>query len=77
MVDRLTKSDHFLPICEKDHVGNLVNIYIQEKVRLHGVPLSIASNWDSRYSLKVWMALQEAFGTQLDFSSTFHPQTDG
>lgn len=58
-------------------MGKLVNLYIHEIVKLHGIPLSIISDRDSRYTSKVWMALQEAFGTQLDFSFAFHPKTEG
>ncbi|XP_031741315.1 uncharacterized protein LOC116403827 [Cucumis sativus] len=52
-------------------------LYLTEIVRLHGVPVSIVSDRDARFTSKFWKGLQTAMGTRLDFSTTFHPQTDG
>ena len=76
VVDRLTKSAHFLPMRMTQPVEELAQLYINEIVRLHGVPISIISDRDSRFTAKVWKGLQSAFGTQLKLSSAFHPQTD-
>ena len=46
-------------------------------VRLHGVPVSIVSNRDPRFTSKFWPSLQIALGTRLHFSTAFRPQTDG
>ena len=77
IVDRLTKSAHFLPIrwgCTLDH---LAKRYVNEIVRLHGVPISIVSDRDPRFTSRFWKSFQEALGTRLNFSTSFHPQTDG
>ena len=55
----------------------LVEVYVQEIVRLHGVPLTIVSDQDSRFVSRFWKSLHEALGTKLHFSTAFHPQTDG
>ncbi|GJY28187.1 putative reverse transcriptase domain-containing protein [Tanacetum coccineum] len=77
IVDRLTKSAHFLPIREDYKTEKLARIYINEIVARHGVPVSIISDRDGRFTSHLWQALQEALGTRLDMSTTYHPQTDG
>ena len=52
-------------------------MYIREIVRLHGVPTSIVSDRDPRFTSKFWGSLHQALGTKLHLSSTHHPQTDG
>ena len=77
IVDRLTKSTHFLPIRWGFTLDQLAKRYVDEIVRLHGVPLSIVSDRDPRFTSKFWGSLQQALGTKLHFSTIFHPQTDG
>jgi len=50
---------------------------VDNVVRLHGIPLSIISDRDARFTSKVWKGLQDALGTQIKLSTAFHPQTDG
>ena len=77
IVDQLTKSAHFLPINVKDSLEKLAKLYVDEIVRLHGVPVSIVSDRDPRFTSRFWPSLQAALGTRLHFSTAFHPQTDG
>ncbi|KAJ0482269.1 putative nucleotidyltransferase, Ribonuclease H [Helianthus annuus] len=77
IVDRLTKSAHFLPIREKDNTSKLAEIYMREIVSRHGVPLSIISDRDGRFVSRIWQSFQEAFGSKSNMSTAFHPQTDG
>nr|GEX26120.1 putative nucleotidyltransferase, ribonuclease H [Tanacetum cinerariifolium] len=77
VVDRLTKSAHFLPIQQGYSVSKLAEIFQQEIVRLHGTPTSIVSDQDLRFTSRFWKGLQNAWGTRLKFSTAFHPQTDG
>ena len=77
IVDRLTKTAHFLPIRLAQSVDSLSRIYIREIVRLHGVPSSIVSDRDPRFTSRFWRHLQQALGSDLLFSTSFHPQTDG
>jgi hypothetical protein len=77
VVDRLTKSAHFLPIRETYSVEKLAKIYIDEIVRLHGVPIDIISDRDGRFISRLWNSLQSALGTRLNLSTAYHPQTDG
>ena len=77
MVDRLTKSAHFLPIRIDYSFDKLVELYIKEIVRLHEILISIISDRDTRFTSRFWGKLQEDLSTLLNFSTTFHPQTDG
>nr|GEW49126.1 putative reverse transcriptase domain-containing protein [Tanacetum cinerariifolium] len=77
IVDRLTKSAHFLPMRENDPMEKLMKLYIKEVVTRHGVPISIISNRDGRFMSLFWQALHKALGTQLDMSMAYHPKTDG
>ncbi|KAJ9562131.1 hypothetical protein OSB04_007291 [Centaurea solstitialis] len=77
IVDRLTKSAHFLEMRETLPMDKLAKLYIKEIVRRHGVPLSIVSDRDSRFTSQFWHGLQEGLGTRLKLSTAYHPQTDG
>jgi hypothetical protein len=58
-------------------MDNLVELYVREIVRLHGLPISIVLDHDPRFTLRFWEKLQSAMGTKLNFSTAYHPQTDG
>ncbi|GKC04464.1 putative reverse transcriptase domain-containing protein, partial [Tanacetum coccineum] len=77
IVDRLTKSSHFLAIREDYSTERLARIYIDEIVARHRVPVSIISDRDGRFTSRCWQTVQKALGTGLDMSTTYHPQTDG
>ncbi|KAI3821766.1 hypothetical protein L1987_09338 [Smallanthus sonchifolius] len=77
IIDRLTKSAHFLAIREDYRVEKLARIYIDEIVSHHGIPLNIISDRDSRFTSRFWQSLQSELGTRLDLSTAYHPQTDG
>jgi hypothetical protein len=77
IVDRLTKSAHFVPFKIIDSMQKMAKLYVREIVRLHEVPVSIVFDRDPRFTSKFWKRLQEAMGTKLNFSTAYHPQTDG
>ena len=77
VVDRLTKSAHFIPVKSKRTASWLAAINVCEIVLLHGVPSSIVSDRDPIFSSEFWRSLQEALGTQLHLSTAYHPQNDG
>nr|GEV90742.1 reverse transcriptase domain-containing protein [Tanacetum cinerariifolium] len=77
IVDRLTKSAHFLPMKENDLMEKLMRQYLKEVVSRHGVPISNISDRDDRFTSQFWQSLQETLGMQLDMSTTYHPQTNG
>ncbi|GJS17578.1 putative reverse transcriptase domain-containing protein [Tanacetum coccineum] len=77
IVDRLTKSAHFMPMKETHLMERLTRLYLKEIVSRHEVPVSIISDRDNRFTYHFWQSLQKALGTQLDMSTAYHPQTDG
>ena len=77
IVDRMTKSVHFLSVRTTDPVRKLAKLYVKEIVRLHGVLFLIVSNRDARFTFMFWTKLQEDLGTRLKFSTISHPQIDG
>nr|GEU39463.1 putative reverse transcriptase domain-containing protein [Tanacetum cinerariifolium] len=77
IVDHLTKSAHFLPMRENDPMEKLMKLYMKEVVTRHGVPVSIISDRDGRFTSLFWQALHKALGTRLDMSTAYHPEADG
>jgi len=77
IIDRLTKSAHFLPINERFSMDKLVRLYLKEIVTRHGVPVSIVSDRDPRFNSRFWRSFQDCLGTKLNMSTAYHPQTDG
>ncbi|KAA3461634.1 DNA/RNA polymerases superfamily protein [Gossypium australe] len=76
IVDRLTKSVHFILVRTDYSLQKLAKLYVAKIVRLHGVRVSIISDRDPRFTSRFWRVLHEALGTSFDFSIAFHPQTD-
>ena len=77
IVDRMTKTAHFIPVQMNYSLDQLAQIYIDEIVTLYGVLTSIVSDQDPRFTSKFWESLHKALGTNLSFSIAFHLQTDG
>nr|GEU71140.1 hypothetical protein [Tanacetum cinerariifolium] len=77
IVNRLTKSAYFLPMCEDYKMDRLARLYLNEIVAMHGVSISIISDRDSQFTSRFWQSMQEALRTQLDMNKAYHPQTDG
>ncbi|XP_071714444.1 uncharacterized protein [Rutidosis leptorrhynchoides] len=77
IVDRLTKSAHFLAVSETTSLSKLAQMYLNEIVSRNGIPLSIVSDRDSRFVSNFWKSLQQNLGTHVNLSTTYHPQTDG
>nr|GEX12714.1 putative reverse transcriptase domain-containing protein [Tanacetum cinerariifolium] len=76
IVDRLTKSAHFLPIRENDPMDKLARLYLDRIVTRHGTPISIICDHDGRFTSNFWKSFQKALGTNLDMSTAYHPETD-
>jgi hypothetical protein len=77
VVCRLTSMVHLIPVNTEITAKELSWKYLREVVRLHGLPRSIVSDRDSKFTSKWWKELHKMIGTQLLMSTSFHPQTDG
>lgn len=77
VVDKLSKSDHFILVQSTFIAAQISNIFMQNIFRLHGLPKTIISNRDVKFTLVFWRTLFEGLGTYLNFNTAYHPQTDG
>ncbi|GJR99850.1 putative reverse transcriptase domain-containing protein [Tanacetum coccineum] len=77
IVDRLTKSAHFLPIRENDPLDKLARLYLNRIVARHGIPASIIYDRDGRFTSNFWKSFQKALGTDISMSTAYHLETDG
>jgi hypothetical protein len=77
IVDRLTKVARFVPMRTTFGGDKLAKLYIDRIVKLHGIPRRIVSDRGAQFTSRFWKSLHEALGTKLDFSSAYHPHTDG
>ena len=76
-VDRLTKMVHYAPTHTTATARDIAHIFLDRVVRPHGLPSTLVSDRDSKFTGKFWQALFTALGTKLAMSSAHHPQTDG
>src|SRR6266540_3590485 len=77
IVDRLTKVAHFIPVKTIYRGDKYAQLYVHHILRLHGVPSRIVSDRGPQFTARFWKSLHTLLGTKLDFSSAYHPQTDG
>jgi hypothetical protein len=77
IVDKLTKSAHFLPVKTTYRPPKYADLYIAEIVSLHGVPKTIVSDRGSQFTTHFWEHLQKGLETKLLHIAAYHPQTSG
>jgi len=77
VVSTLTKNSHFIPLKVTHKVTNVVDIYMREVTCLHGIPKTIVFDIDPKFTSNLWRGLFKGFRTNLNFSTTYHPETDG
>ena len=77
VTDRLTKMVHFIPVRKDMNSEQLAALFIKEIYRLHGMPRSIVSDRDGRFTHQFWKSYMAGLGTSLSMSTAFHPCTDG
>jgi IS30 family transposase len=77
IVDRLTKAADFIPVKTTYSGAKLAELYMSRIMCLHGVPKKIVSDRGSQFTSKFWEKFHESMDTRLNFTSAYHPQTDG
>ena len=77
IVDRLTKSAHFIPVHSTYRPSDYAELYFSHIVKLHGVPRTIISDRGPQFTARFWEHLHSLLGTKLVRSSAYHPQTFG
>ena len=77
VIDKLSKSAHFIPMKSTFKAINFVEIFMKEIFRLHGIPKMVISDRDVKFTSSFWKELFGGINTDLNFSMSYHPQTDG
>ena len=73
MVDKLAKVSHFVLVKMTHTTTNIEEIYTRETARMHGIPKAIVSDSYTKFTSNFWMGLFKGFGTNMNFSTTYHP----
>jgi hypothetical protein len=76
VVDKLSKSSHFIPVKSTCMVINIAQIFMKYIFRLHGMPKEIVSDRDTKFTSNFWKSLMAGLETKLLFSTAYHPQTN-
>jgi hypothetical protein len=76
VVDKITQTTHFIPVKSTHKETNISEIYMREVGKLHGVPKIIVSDSDPKFTSNFWKGIFKVFGTNLNFSTSYHPESD-
>jgi hypothetical protein len=77
VVDKLTKAAHFIPLKTTHRAADVADIFLKEVARLHGIPKTIVSDRDLKFTSNFWKGLFKGFEMNMNFSTTYHPESDG
>ena len=77
VVDKLSKVAHFIPVKSTFKAINIADIFMKEIFWLHGIQKVVISDRYVKFIGNFWKSLFKVLDTQLNFSTTYHPQIDG
>ena len=77
VIDKISKSAHFIPIKSTYKSINIVEIFMKEMFKLHGIPITVISDRDVKFTSTFWKELFSGLNTNLNFITSYHPQMDG
>ena len=77
VIDHLTLQVHLIPMNTQVTAKEVTWLIVKEIIRLHGMPDSIVSDWDAKFTSNFWRELHQLMGTNFLISTSFHPQMDG
>ena len=77
VVYKLTKAAHFILVKLTHKATDIFDVYMREIARLHGIPMTIVSDRDPKFTSKFWKGLFNGFGTNLNFSTAYHSESYG
>ena len=77
VVDKLTKESHFIPVKSTHKTDEIAKIFMKDIFKLPGFPKAIVSGRDVKFTSNFWKGLFADLGTKLNFSTSYHPHTDG
>ena len=73
VVEKLTKASHFVPVKRTHTTTNIAEIFMKEIARLNGIPRTIVSDRDTKFTSNFWRGFFKGFDTNLNFSTSYHP----
>ena len=76
VIDKLTKAAHFIPVKSMHKTDDIARIFMKEIFKLHGFPKAIVSDRDFKFTSNFWKGLFADLGTNMNFSTAYHPQKD-
>jgi hypothetical protein len=77
VVDKLTKSTHFIPLKNTHKAAYVANIFLKEVARLHGIPKTIVFDRDPKFTSNFWKGLFKGFRMNMNFNRVYYPESDG
>ncbi|GJP30128.1 hypothetical protein CLOM_g22514 [Closterium sp. NIES-68] len=77
VIDKFSKMGHFIPTHTTARTEQTAQLFVRHIISQHGIPTTLISDRDPKFTSKFWKELMSLLGTKLAMSSAYHPQTDG